>query len=68
MFSTIDFSENGLPEIVEILVRNGIDINYKDDKGISALHLAAYKGQDDNVEYLIKQKANIDSKDILGSK
>jgi ankyrin repeat protein len=53
---------------IELLVRNGVNINYKDKLGITALHLACYKGQDDNVEFLIKNNAEINSKDELGSK
>lgn len=67
LFLAIDSSENGLPEIVELLVRSGIDVNFQDSKGISALHLACYKGQDDNVELLIKNKANVNAKDTHGS-
>ena len=66
LFSAIDSTENGLPEIVEILIRNGLKVNYQDMKGLTALHLACYKGQDDNVEYLIKNNADINAKDVLG--
>lgn len=67
LFLAIDSSESGLPEIVEILVKSGVDVNYQDSKGISALHLASYKGQDDNVEFLIKNKANVNILDHQGS-
>lgn len=66
LFETIDSTENGLPEIVEVLIKNGIEINYKDPKGITALHLSAYKGQDDNVDLLIKHKSDINALDNLG--
>lgn len=68
LFSTINNSENGLPEIVEILVKNGANINHKDKYKLTPLHLACYKGQDDNVEYLIKTGTNLDAVDSLGSK
>ncbi len=45
-----------------------MNINYKDKFGITALHLACYKGQDDNVELLINSGAEINAKDELGSK
>ncbi len=48
-------------------MKNGADPNKKDNKGITALHLAAYKGQDDNVEILLKHKADPNMKDMAGS-
>ncbi len=66
LFTAIESTETGLPEIVELLLKNGLNINHQDHKGISALHLSAYKGQDDNVDLLIKYKADIDLKDIFG--
>lgn len=68
LFSTINNSENGLPEIVEILIKNGSNINHKDKYNLTPLHLACYKGQDDNVEYLIKSGSNIEAVDLLGCK
>jgi ankyrin repeat protein len=49
-------------------LKNGTEANRQDDKGITALHLAAYKGQDDNVEILLKHKANPNIRDISKSK
>jgi len=49
--------------IKESLLRSGCEINCKDYKGISPLHIAAYKGQDDNVEILLKHKADPNIKD-----
>ena len=66
LYYIINSSDNGQPDIAEALIKYGADINVVDKKGISPLHLAAYKGQDDNVEYLLKQKADINKKDILG--
>ena len=50
------------------MLKNGAEANRQDDKGITALHLAAYKGQDDNVEILIKHKANPNIRDTSKSK
>lgn len=50
-----------------MLLKNGADPNQVDIKGISALHLSAYKGQDDNVEILLKYKADPNLKDVMQS-
>jgi len=52
----------------DLLLKKGADPNKQDEKGITALHLSAYKGQDDNVEILLKHKADSNIKDIIGSK
>ena len=67
IYYAIDTGENGYPEIVDLLLKNGSEVNYKDSKGITPLHLSAYKGQDDNIEILLKNKADPNIKDILGS-
>ena len=66
LFSAIDSTESGLPDIVELLLKSGCEPNFKDPKGITPLHLAAYKGQDDNVEILIKYKAELNAIDNQG--
>ena len=48
------------------MIKNNANINISDDKGVTPLHLAAFKGQDDNVEYFLKQKANVNAVDKLG--
>jgi ankyrin repeat protein len=83
IYYAIDVSESGFPDIVgmlkkrvyrlkftfiDLLLKNGAEANRQDNKGITALHLAAYKGQDDNVEILIKHKANPNIRDISKSK
>ena len=50
-----------------MLLKNGADTNQADDKGITSLHLSAYKGQDDNVEILLKHKAKPNIKDKMES-
>jgi hypothetical protein len=74
LFYAIEGSENGFPEIVgifnitwESLIKSGSDVNIQDIKGITPLMLASYKGQDDNVEFLLKHKANANIKDSIGS-
>lgn len=75
LYYAIDGSENGFPDIVgsfilikESLVKNCGDVNHQDIKGITPLQLSSYKGQDDNVEILLKYKADPNIKDCLGSK
>lgn len=54
--------------MLEMLLRNGSNPNHSDSKGITPLHLASYMGQDDNVEILLKYKADPNKQDIYGSK
>ena len=68
IYYAIEISENGFPDMVELLLKHGADPSQADEKGITALHLSAYKGQDDNVEILLKYKADPNKKDIIGSK
>ncbi len=81
IYYAIDASESGFPEIVgkiiksisfylfllDYLLKQGANPNCQDIKGITPLHLAAYKGQDDNVEILLKHKSNANIRDIAGS-
>ena len=57
IYYIIDSCDNGQPDLCELLIKNNANINISDDKGVTPLHLAAFKGQDDNVEYFLKQKA-----------
>ena len=62
----LDSSDLGEPDSLILLIKNNVNINIKDNKGITPLHLAAFKGQDENVEILINSNANVNSKDCLG--
>ena len=62
----LDSSDLGEPDSLILLIKNNVNINIKDNKGITPLHLAAFKGQDENVEILIKSNSNVNSKDSLG--
>ena len=62
----LDSSDLGEPDSLISLIKNNTNINIKDNKGITPLHLAAFKGQDENVEILINSNANVNSKDSLG--
>ncbi|MCL5011396.1 MAG: ankyrin repeat domain-containing protein [Candidatus Marsarchaeota archaeon] len=50
---------------VRDLVKNGADVNAKNELKASPLHLLSEQGETDMVEFLIKNHANINSKDIL---
>ena len=64
LFYIIDSCDNGQPDIVQLLIKNGADLTVTDNKGVTPLHLASFHGQDENVEFLLKNGANIDSMDI----
>ena len=76
LYYLMDSSDFGEPELVQLLVKAGAHINIKDDKGITPLHLAAFKGQDEIINILLnynnidgiseEMKLDINAKDILG--
>merc|ERR1711994_1231972 len=47
---------------VEMLIEAKADLNSKDNKGCTALHWAARKGQSDIVDVLLKSKADVNYK------
>jgi ankyrin repeat protein len=62
-------TRQGIPDIgiVKILVSLGVDVNTKDEKGITPLYrYAAYDSSDEVVEYLISQGADVNAKDEEG--
>ena len=54
------------PLIVDLLLKNGADVNAKDNKGRSILNYASYRGNKNLIPILIKNKVNINSKDRMG--
>jgi len=48
---------------VKVLLEEGVDVNAKDDKGITALHYAAQEGPKELAEFLIAKGADINGKD-----
>ncbi len=58
----------GRPEVLDLLLKeNKIDINAKrTDCGSTIFHAAAYNGNVDLMEFLIKNKANINAKNNQG--
>ena len=55
----------GVPDIVELLLKNGADANFADARGVAPLHLAAGIGFADIVELLVEAKANVNVQDLL---
>lgn len=53
-------------EIVELLIKNGVDANVKDINTFTALHSAARKGNLEIVKLLVEATQDIDIKDGLG--
>eukprot|EP00322_Chrysochromulina_rotalis_P021361 CAMPEP_0115867810 /NCGR_PEP_ID=MMETSP0287-20121206/20958_1 /TAXON_ID=412157 /ORGANISM="Chrysochromulina rotalis, Strain UIO044" /LENGTH=193 /DNA_ID=CAMNT_0003322423 /DNA_START=42 /DNA_END=623 /DNA_ORIENTATION=- len=59
--------KNKLTELANKLVEVGsIDVNLKTNKGFTPIHVAAWKGDIDMVETLIKKGADIKAKDTAG--
>lgn len=54
---------NGHVKVVELLIRNGADVNAKDDSGLTPLHLASGGGYEEIVKLLFTSRAHINAKD-----
>ncbi|KAM0945762.1 putative protein kinase TKL-Pl-5 family [Dioscorea sansibarensis] len=59
-------NEGNLEGIIDLL-ESGVDVNFKDIDGRTALHVAACQGLADVVELLLKRGANVDPEDRWGS-
>jgi len=55
--------EGDVKEVFNILEKENIDINKKNDKGVSPLHVASYFGHDELVKKLIEAGAKVDIED-----
>ena len=65
LFYAVSSGPNGHPEIVNLLIKNQVEVNLTDNTGRAALHYASELGQDDTLELLLNNKAdpNIADKD-----
>lgn len=57
----------GHKELIKFFLEDGIDINYSDELGYTALMLAAAKGHREIVELLFEKDAIVNQKDVSGS-
>ena len=55
-----------LVDAVKYCVELGIDVNAVDNRGYTALHGAAYLGDNDMVNYLVSKGANVDARSKAG--
>ena len=60
LFFAIRSGHGGFLEIIQLLVKNGCNVNFKDELGKTPLHYASELGQDDTLEILLNAKANPD--------
>lgn len=54
---------NGHHQALEVLLQSLVDLDIRDEKGRTALYLAAFKGHTECVEALVNQGASIFVKD-----
>ncbi|CAK8538342.1 unnamed protein product [Lathyrus sativus] len=62
----LEASRNGNVREVESLLRRGVNFNYRDDYGLTALHVAAFKGHKDVVLMLCKAGLELECEDDDG--
>ena len=55
-----------LPQVVELLLDNGADVNYGDESGRTPLMQCCYAGNKSKFELLLRNGANVNAKDNLG--
>ncbi|XP_010272702.1 PREDICTED: serine/threonine-protein kinase HT1 [Nelumbo nucifera] len=66
-FRLMYLANEGDLEGIEELLDSGVDVNFKDIDGRTALHIAACQGRTDVVELLLRRGAAVDPKDRWGS-
>ena len=53
LFFAVASGPNGHPDIVNLLLKNGANVNVSDSLGRTPLHYASELGQDDTLEMLL---------------
>ena len=59
LFFAIRSAPNGFPEIINLLIKSGCNVNLRDKRGRSAMHYACEQGQDDTLQLLIQHGADV---------
>ncbi|CAI8586337.1 unnamed protein product [Vicia faba] len=62
----LEASRNGNVSELETLLRRGVNFNYRDDYGLTAVHAAAFKGHKDVVLMLCKAGLDLECEDDEG--
>ena len=55
----VQYVESGDTEGVKSLIKEGVDVNSKDEDGWTPLHLAAYSGKKDVAKLLLDKGAEV---------
>ena len=63
LYYLLDISDGSETEILQILIKSGSFLNISDNYGITPLHLAAFKGQDEYLSIFLQNNANINALD-----
>jgi hypothetical protein len=66
LFLAIEGREKSHPEIVELLLANGADVQTQGPQGMTALHWAAQHGYAERTEQLLQHHAQVEATDDFG--
>ena len=64
LFFAIEMGHGGFLEIIQLLVKNGSNVNFKDEFGKTPIFYASELGQDDTLEILLAAKAEVNGQDL----
>lgn len=67
MVNIFEAARSGQKALISEALKSGIDINAKNEKGHSALMLAAYNGHYEVSDFLIQNGADVNSVDLEGN-
>lgn len=66
LFFAIRSAPNGFPEIIQLLIKSGCNVNLRDKAGRAPVHYASEQGQDDTLQILIQNGVNVNFQDTEG--